>query len=59
VFEETIIQSIIDAWVADQVHPGRDREQKPSPTHQDIRTILETTYLASLRHEEDSVTSIL
>lgn len=51
-FEETIIQSIIDAWVADQVHPGRDREQKPSPTHQDIRTILETTYLASLRHEE-------
>jgi len=51
-FEEAIIQEIIEAWSANQAHPYRDRKQKPLPTPQDIRAILETAFLASIRHEE-------
>jgi hypothetical protein len=51
-FEEAIIQEIIEAWSADQAHPYRDRKQKPLPDPQDIRAFLETTFLASIRQEE-------
>lgn len=51
-FEEAIIRKIIEAWSADQAHPYRDRKQKPLPDPQDIRAILETTFLASIRQEE-------
>lgn len=52
-FEDTIIQEIIDAWSADQAHPYKDRKQKPLPDPQDTRIVLEKAFLASLKREEE------
>ena len=52
-FEETLIRQIIDAWHADQSHPNRGREQKPLPDFGDVRVLIETAFLASIRKEEE------
>ena len=51
--EESIIKRIIDYWAADQAHPRRDRAQRPLPSFEDVREVIETTFFASLEREED------
>jgi sensor domain DACNV-containing protein len=51
--EESIIKQIIDYWAADQAHPRRDRVQRPLPSFEDVRDVIETTFFASLEREED------
>jgi len=51
-FEKQIIDKILNAWSRDQAHPYRDRKQKPLPDPQDVRVIIETAFLASLKREE-------
>jgi hypothetical protein len=52
-FEDRIIQDIIDAWQHDQDHPGRERRQVPIPDFDSVRVLIETAFLASLKREED------
>jgi DisA bacterial checkpoint controller nucleotide-binding len=51
--EASIIKYIIDSWAADQAHPRRDRAQRPLPSFEDVREVIETTFFASLEREED------
>src|ERR1043166_8174023 len=51
--EASIIKCIIDSWAADQAHPRRDRAQRPLPSFEDVREVIETTFFASLEREED------
>ena len=51
--EESIIKRIIDYWAAHQAHPRRDRAQRPLPSFEDVREVIETTFFASLEREED------
>jgi hypothetical protein len=52
-FEDRIIQDIIDAWQHDQDHPGRERRQVPIPDFDSVSVLIETAFLASLKREED------
>ena len=52
-FDENIFQAIQRVWEQDQKHPFRDRKQKPIPNINDLRTIIEVSFFASLRREED------
>jgi len=51
-FEEEILQKIIQAWAEDQSHPYRRRKEKPLPDIRDVRVLLEEAFLASLKREE-------
>lgn len=51
-FEDRIIQRIIDTWSLDQAHPLSERIQIPLPPFDQIKKIVETAYLASLEREE-------
>jgi hypothetical protein len=51
--EESIIRRIIDYWAADQAHSRRGRAQRPLPSFEDVREVIETTFFASLEREED------
>lgn len=51
--EESIIKHIIECWAADQAHPYRDRAQRPLPNLADVKDIIETSFFASLKREED------
>lgn len=52
-FEESIFERILKAWSFDQNHPYRDRRKKPLPSIADLRVLTETSFLASLKREED------
>lgn len=52
-FDENIFQAIQRVWEQDQKHPFRDRKQKPIPNINDLRRIIEVSFFASLRREED------
>ncbi len=52
-FETGIFQDIQRAWILDQKHPHRGREQKPVPAIDAIKTLVETAFLASLKREEE------
>lgn len=52
-FDESLIRKIIDCWSADQDHPHRDRANRPLPSLLDVKEIVETTYLASIKREEE------
>lgn len=43
-FEQKIIDQIIQAWTLDQEHPHRDRKKKPIPPQSDIKEILEQSF---------------
>lgn len=51
-FDVKILERIIQAWAADQDHPDRNREQKLLPDVSDVRILIETAFLASLKQEE-------
>jgi hypothetical protein len=51
--EASIIKKIVDSWAADQVHPDKDRVQRPLPNLADVKELLEIVFLASLKREED------
>lgn len=51
--EEKIFETIRNAWELDQGHPGRDREKKPIPELHELRAIIETAFLASMKREEE------
>ncbi len=51
-FEESILKKILDTWSFDQNHPHRDRRKKPLPSITDLRVLIETCFLASLKREE-------
>lgn len=52
-FDEKIFQAIQRVWEQDQKHPYRDRKQKLIPNINDLRTIIEVSFLASIRQEEN------
>ena len=52
-FEDRIIQDIIDAWQHDQDHLERGRRQRSIPDFDSVRVLIETAFLASLKREED------
>jgi len=52
-FEDRIIQDIIDAWQHDQDHLERGRRQRSIPDFDSVRVLMETAFLASLKREED------
>lgn len=51
--EDRIIKSVIDAWSLDQAHPLHERTRIPVPPFHQVRTLIETAFLASLEREED------
>lgn len=52
-FNEDIFHEIQRVWLQDQRHPFRGRKEKPIPNINDLRTIIEVSFFASLRREED------
>ncbi len=52
-FEDRIIQKIIETWSIDQAHPLRERIRIPLPSFDQIKRVIEIAYLASLEREED------
>jgi len=52
-FEESVIRKIINCWSADQDHPHRGRTKRPLPRLFDVKEIIEITFLASIKREED------
>jgi len=52
-FEDRIIQDIINAWQHDQDHLERGRRQRSIPDFDSVRVLIETAFLASLKREED------
>lgn len=52
-FEQKLIEEIVEAWELDQKHPNRDRKKKPIPSIRDVKEILEQSFLASLKREEE------
>jgi hypothetical protein len=51
--EDRIIKSVIDAWSLDQAHPLHERMHVPVPPFHQVKTVIETAFLASLEREED------
>lgn len=51
--EQKLVDEILAAWEFDQNFPGRDRKKKPLPVAPDIKEILDKSFLASLRREEE------
>jgi hypothetical protein len=51
-FEAEVFEEIIQAWEDDQNHSNRNREERPPPSPDQIRTLVETSFLASLKAEE-------
>jgi hypothetical protein len=51
-FEKNIFEKIIRAWELDQNHPLRNRHKKRIPEINQLSTIIETAFLASLKREE-------
>ena len=51
--DQTIFKEIQKAWVDDQQHPHRDREEEPIPDLNSIKEIVETAFWASLKKEEE------
>ncbi|MDD4909528.1 MAG: hypothetical protein PHR44_02445 [Candidatus Omnitrophica bacterium] len=51
-FEENIFKKILETWSSDQHHPYRDRRKKPLPSITDLKIMIETLFLASLKREE-------
>jgi hypothetical protein len=51
--EESIIRDIIECWAADQAHPHHGRAQRPSPNLVEVKEFIETSFLASLKREEN------
>ena len=52
-FDKQIIDDILEAWLADQSHPHRGRAQRPLPDPADLKSIMETVFLASIQREEE------
>ena len=52
-FDQTIIEKILRTWKLDQNHQYREREKKPIPSFDDVKEILEQSFLASLKREEE------
>lgn len=50
--EDSIINRILGAWAADQDHPHRGRDKRPLPNFNDVKEVVETAFLASLKREE-------
>lgn len=51
-FQDGIFEKILEVWKLDQEHPLRDRRKKELPSLADLRVIIETSFLASLKREE-------
>lgn len=51
-FELAVFEQIRTQWIVDQEHPHRDRAKKPIPEIQDFRTLIEASFVASLKREE-------
>jgi hypothetical protein len=51
-FEQNLFEEILRAWEADQNSHPYQRRQMPPPDIRDVRALVETAFLASLRHEE-------
>lgn len=51
--EDHIIKSVIEAWALDQAHPLHERTRIPVPPFHQVKTLIETAFLASLEREED------
>ena len=57
-FDKQIIDGILEAWLADQSHPHRGRAQRPLPDPRDVKAILETVFMASLKREEEKPVTV-
>ena len=51
--EKKIFETIRNTWELDQGHPNRGREKKPIPELHELRAIIETAFLASMKREEE------
>lgn len=51
--EDQIIQQILHTWSLDQDHPHKGRQKKPIPSFKHVKEIIEKTFLASLKREEE------
>jgi len=51
-FNESIIKNIVDAWQEDQNHPNRDRRKRTVPSYDDIKSLIEASFWASIKTEE-------
>lgn len=52
-FENGIFERILESWRADQEHPHRDRIKKLLPSIADLKALIEVSFFASLKREED------
>lgn len=52
-FSRNLIQQIIEVWVNDQNHPHRERRELPLPDYDFVKQIIEISFLASLKREEE------
>ena len=51
-FEDRIIQRIIETWELDQAHPLHEKIPSPLPPFHILKELVEIAYLASLEQEE-------
>lgn len=52
-FDDQIIQNIMDAWESDQNHPHRGREKKIKLDKKVLKSLVETAFQASMAREEE------
>lgn len=52
ILHDHVITRIIAAWEKDQAHPHHHREPKEPPSQEEVRTLVETAFLAGLEREE-------
>jgi sensor domain DACNV-containing protein len=52
-FEAELLEKIIQAWEADQKQPYKYRDQEPLLDIRDVRAIIEKSFLASIKREEE------
>ena len=57
IFGEQVFDEIRSAWIADQEHPRRNRRNIPPPPTAELREIIEVSFKASLRTEEERKTA--
>jgi hypothetical protein len=57
-FDKQIIDGILEAWLADQSHPHRGRAERPLPDPRDVKAILETVFMASIKREEEKPVTV-
>ena len=51
--EESTIKHIIECWATNQAHQGRGRAQRPLPNLPDVKEVIETSFFASIKREEN------